>query len=133
MKRLKPLGGDARGATLVEFALALPILILFMIGTVQFGLVLHASGGMRHALGEGIRFARVDRPATTKEIEQRVRDSLTGIDPSFVTQLTAARSTNASGADVATVSMRYRVEWMIPFLSLPPIVLNQSKTTYLPS
>ena len=133
MKRLESLQHDRGGATIVEFALALPILILFMIGTVQFGLVLHASGGMRHALGEGIRQARVDRTATTAEIEQRVLDSLTGIDPSFVTQLTAERSTNASGADVAQVSMRDQVQWMIPFLSLPPLVLSQTKTTYLPS
>lgn len=123
---------DIRGAAVIEFAFALPAIAIIMMGILQMGLVLHASGGMRHALAEGIRFARVNPEATDVEVERYARAALLGIDEDGITALTFDRSTSATGASLGRMNMRYEIAVVIPFISLPPFVLNETKTTYLP-
>ena len=57
MINLRTLGRDQRGAAVIELAIALPVLVLFIWGLVQIGLAFQASAGMQHGLGEGARFA----------------------------------------------------------------------------
>ena len=56
IRRLKR---DEQGAAAVEMALALPVLIIFIYGIFQIGMVMAASAGMQHALGEGARLATI--------------------------------------------------------------------------
>jgi Flp pilus assembly protein TadG len=56
---------DSDGAAVVEFALSVPILTLFMWGLFQFGMVLLANAGAQSALGEGARLATVYVPANS--------------------------------------------------------------------
>lgn len=51
-----------RGAALVEFAIAAPLLVLLLIGIVEFGWVLAQFNEVRHAGQEGARWAAVGRP-----------------------------------------------------------------------
>jgi len=57
----------------VELALILPILIIFLLGIVEFGRVFNAYLVVTHASREGVRAGVVG--ATDAEMEQRVRDS----------------------------------------------------------
>ena len=57
---------DESGATMVEFAFALPVLILMIWMLVQMGLLFRANSGIQHALGEGARFATL-WPTPTKD------------------------------------------------------------------
>lgn len=123
---------DIRGAAVIEFAFALPTIAIIMMGILQMGLVLHASGGMRYALAEGIRFARVNPQATSAQVEGRARAALLGIDRNGITSLTFVRGTSSGGASFGRMAMRYEIAVAIPFVSLPPFVLNETKTTYLP-
>ena len=122
---------NTRGAAAIEFALALPILASLMIGILQFALVFQASGAMRHASGEGIRYAKVHPGATESEVLAVVRSALGGIDKDNITSLTFVRGTTGE-ADYGRVAMSYSLQPLIPFVSLPPIVLNETKFTYLP-
>lgn len=54
---------DCEGAAVVEFALSVPILTMFMWGLFQFGMVLLANAGASNALGEGARMATIYVPA----------------------------------------------------------------------
>ena len=54
-----------RGAAAIEFALVVPILVLFIYGIFQVGLLFQASAGMQHALGEGARYATLCIPTGT--------------------------------------------------------------------
>lgn len=63
-----------QGASAVEFALILPLLLLLVFGIIQFGLVFFGYQGLQASAREGARFA--SRPeATTVEADQRVRSS----------------------------------------------------------
>ena len=123
---------DTRGAAVIEFAFALPVIAMVMLGILQMGMVLHASGGMRHALGEGIRYARIDPEATDAEVEGHARAAMLGIDGSGIRSLTFDRGTTAGGQNFGQITMRYEVALVIPFVPLAPFELEQTKTTYLP-
>jgi Flp pilus assembly protein TadG len=51
---------DDKGATLVEFALIAPLLILLLLGIVEFGWKFGQFNDVRHAAREGARFAAVN-------------------------------------------------------------------------
>ena len=57
MTRVKTIRADERGVAMIEMAFALPILLLFVFGIFQFGVILQANAGIQHALGEGARYA----------------------------------------------------------------------------
>ena len=64
MKLLHQLKRDERGAAAIEMAIVLPVLILFIYGIFQVGILYQANAGMQHALGEGARFAVLCKPVT---------------------------------------------------------------------
>jgi Flp pilus assembly protein TadG len=57
MTRFINLRRDERGAAVIEMAIALPTLVLFLWGIFQVGVAFQANAGMQHALGEGARLA----------------------------------------------------------------------------
>lgn len=124
---------DEAGALGLEFGIAVPILIALMLGIVQFGLVLGANGSMRDAMGEGLRLAKVDFDATEAEVTARTRAAFIGGKVSAIESLTFARSVDANGAKLGTMTMTYTVQPWIPFVPLDPIVMSETKTIYLPS
>ena len=50
------LGDDQRGSSLVEFAFAAPLMVLMIIGTVEFGMIMFISTLMESALRDAARF-----------------------------------------------------------------------------
>lgn len=53
-------GRHERGASLVEFALLMPLLLLLVLGTIEFGYVLGQYNEVRHGAHEGSRLAAVN-------------------------------------------------------------------------
>lgn len=129
---LRKLSSDRKGSTTVDFAFAVPVLLAIMLGTIQMGQYLHASGAMRHALGEGVRLAKVDPDAPIAQIEREIRDELVAIDKDKIVSLNVARSTTSNGAKIATAKIRYRLEPMIPLIPVPAITISEEKTVWLP-
>lgn len=86
MTRFIRLRRDERGAAVIEIAIALPTLILFIWGIFQLGVAFQANAGMQHALGEGARLATLCinptsagcSAPTDAQIEARVSDKLFG-------------------------------------------------------
>jgi Flp pilus assembly protein TadG len=56
---------DERGASLVEFALILPLLVLFIFGIIDFGWAFSQQLAVKHAAREGVRAAVVNNGAAT--------------------------------------------------------------------
>jgi Flp pilus assembly protein TadG len=101
-----------RGTVLVEFAIVLPIFILILIGTVEFGIVLHNYLILQNASREGARSAAVGISQTA--IEQRVRDFAFQLNnPSLTVEVT-----NAQGVRGSTVTVRasYPVPLITPLM-----------------
>ena len=123
---------DERGSVGLEFGIAIPVLVALIIGVLQFGLVLNANGAMRHAMGEGLRLAKVDPSASNTEVTDRVKAQLVGVDPAGIQTLTFNRATS-NNIERGTMTMTVRLTPVIPFAAVPPITLTETKTIYLPN
>ena len=125
----RPIHRDEQGAAIVEFAFALPVVIMFIWGIFQLGLVFQAQAGMQHALGEGARFATLYPTPTDAAIKARVVASTFGtgngtFDPPVLT----------TSADLSskTLSVTYKVTPNFLFISVPQVSITRSKKIYMP-
>ena len=132
MSMIKSLLRSTRASSTVDFAFAFPVLITIMLGTIQLGAYLQASGTLRHALGEGIRYAKVYPDATSDEVLEQVRSEMPAIDADNISRLSFVRG-KSNGAQYGQISIAYKLEPMIPLVPVPPITISESKTAYLPS
>lgn len=72
------------GSAMVEFAIALPVLLLLMIGVLEAGRALNAYVVVRNAGAEGAHWAALHPSATVSAIEDMVRGRITSFDASLV-------------------------------------------------
>ena len=83
------------GASAVEFALLLPVLMMILFGIIEFGLALYRQAILTNASREGARLGIVQSvPAiTTAQIDARIDNYLTpaGIIPGNVTHTISSR------------------------------------------
>lgn len=129
---LSRLRRDERGASVIEFAFALPVAAALMIGILQFAIVLQATGAIRHAVGEGVRYANIHDDASESEVVAKVREQLAGLDENGIVSITLERG-NDDGAQFDKVDIQYQVEPVVPFMDFDPIVLSDSALSYVQS
>lgn len=67
--------GVARGSTLVEFAMVLPILLMVSMLIIQYGLILNTALALTHLAREGARYAAVNPVAANPTGAGRTIDS----------------------------------------------------------
>lgn len=127
---LRKLSNDERGASAVELALSLPILLTFIFGMMQVGMVMAADAGMQHALGEGARMATLYPAPTDAAIQARINSKVFGTYVGAY-NVAAPVTVNAGTSKYKTLSVSYTVTPNFLFFTGPPITLNRSKRVYL--
>ncbi len=146
MISLRTLRRDERGAAVVEMAIALPVLVLFIWGLVQIGLALHASAGMQHGLGEAARLGTLcfnpdpdtgcETP-TDAQIRTRVTEKVFGTSNGVLStlQIVDTNSTPGGGATPVllykTLTLTYSQPMNFLFFPGPTITLSRSKRLYM--
>jgi hypothetical protein len=135
MKLLRLLCRDQRGAAVIEIAIVLPVLILFIYGIFQIGILFQANAGMQHALGEGARLATLCRPTTgggcnvptDAEIQNRMNGVVFGTRPG--TFVIDPPSTTANR--VMTLRVNYSQPTNFLFFEGPTVNISREKIVYL--
>jgi Flp pilus assembly protein TadG len=126
---------DERGATAVEFALLLPVLLTILFGIIEFGMIMYGREVVTNASREGARAGIIQRipVVTAGEITTVATNYLTGtgINPAQVT-IAVPASGGLTGTPV-TVTATYNYPWLIPYiptvLGLPaPLPIAMSTT-----
>ena len=117
---------DQRGAVAVEFAIIVPVLILLVLGIIEFGFGYHAWDATQNAAREGARLGAVSPDVV--EIEARVRGTTSFLNQSQL-QVTIECgitggtfvncSTNPSDWDEGDI-VRVTVEYSYPFMTPLP-------------
>jgi Flp pilus assembly protein TadG len=95
---------SSKGQSLVEFALVAPILIIIVLGIVEFGNLWLTMNTMSGAAREGVRIAAVTAP-DVEQVENVVQNYLTASNINDATITVAGP--NAANEVVVTVQMTY--------------------------
>lgn len=104
---------DERGAAVVEFALILPVLILFVFGIVEFGRAYSARIELTAAVREGARAVALG--ANTSDAVNATKDGAPGLDRNRI--VVAPNSCTVAPAPAnATVNATYQFEYTIPLV-----------------
>ena len=132
MKLLKLLKRDERGVAVIEIAIVLPVLILFIYGIFQIGILYQANAGMQHALGEGARYATLclspdpcENPTAT-QVQAEINANVFGTKPGTFTVPTP---TVASGEMTLTVNYSQPMNFL--FFPGPTVTMSRTKKVYL--
>lgn len=130
MTRLGNIRRDEQGVAAIEMAFALPILLLFVFGIFQFGMILQANAGMQHALGQGARFATLFPKPADADIVDRMSSSRS-LGSNVGTFNTPTVTTPASGCvKCRDLTVTYTVTPNFVFFRGPAITLSRSKRVY---
>ena len=111
--------GDESGGTAVEFALVLPLLVLFVFGIWYMGWALNLGGEVRNAVEMGSRIYITKPNATSDDLKTAVASHLINVPIASVTLNT--NSTTIGTATSQHITWSYSTTAPIPFLSSIPI------------
>jgi len=134
MKLLQILKRDERGVAVIEIAIVLPVLILFIYGIFQIGILFQANAGMQHALGEGARLATLCQPVTDgcnvadeDVIKAKMNSVVFGTKPGTFT-IPDPTTVNR----IMTLTVNYTQPTNFLFFAGPTIAISRQKKVYLP-
>lgn len=109
---------DDRGVAATEFALLLPVLLLILFGTMEFGMMMYGREVVTNATREGARYGIVAQtpPVTSGEMITQATNYLTGtgVNSASVT-FSVPACCGATGTPV-TLAATYRYPWLIPYI-----------------
>jgi len=106
--------GSSRGQTLVEFALLSPIIILLLVGIIDFGVAMDRRIVLQHAAREGARMAAVtdDMDRICDHIVEQGQGTVERSDITF--EYDDMDSNGLNAGDNVKVTLPY--EWPLPIL-----------------
>lgn len=125
---------NQNGTAAIEFAFAVPILIVLFYGLAQFAIVLLANAGIRHALDVGARATTVyigATPITDDQIRTVVTDSIYGVANGTLSTPTITRGTS-NGVSFVDISINYSAPIDVMIYKFGPIDLSETRRAYLP-
>lgn len=108
-RRLRKGGTPDRGATVVEFALLLPVLLLMVFGIIDFGRALNAQVTITQAAREGARLDALNQP----NVVTRTKAAATGLSAS----VTVAEVTTCPPGSGPTANADVRVTYSFNFIT----------------
>ena len=119
----------ARGSAAVQFALALPVLVLFIIGTAQMGILFAANAGMQEALGEGARMATLFPRPTNDVISARIMQTRFSLKSEYLTPPTFTSGT-AGGVPYVDITLVYQPRLNFIFFTGPQITMTKTRRAF---
>jgi Flp pilus assembly protein TadG len=132
-KRIKRLGES--GQALVEFAIIAPILLLLIMGIVDFGRAFYTYHVLIDAAREGARVAVVANPTTTVDtVANRINRLLdgAGLDTANATKSITGFHGGTGVSATVTIAYPFNIRWITPFLgwtnAQAAFTLNSSAT-----
>lgn len=112
-----------RGQELVEFALVLPVLILIIMGTMEYGRAYYTSSLLQNAAREGARYGILHPTVVTSSdgadpnnITARAKGFITGLNSSKLTIDVSYPDGDTSRGSRVRVTVSYLYESIVPFL-----------------
>lgn len=131
MRRCLPrIRGDRKGASAVEFALILPLLVLLIVGIAQVGILYFAHAGLRNLVADGARFASISPRPSDAAIKARLNQGGFGLTPAKLSQ-PAVTYGNTGGTEWAEISLGYTVNLDFVFWAPAPFQIQERRRVFI--
>ena len=118
------------GLAAVEFALALPILVMLLAGIAQMGALFAANAGLQQAVGEAARLATIYPQPTDTVLIARVRAAAFSLNTTYLDAPVVTRGTS-NGVPYVDISLTYRPPLKFVFFTVPAITMTRTRRAYL--
>lgn len=135
MRQRKSFNSSERGATLVEFAIALTVFLVSMFAVIEFGRALWAHNALADAARRGARYATLNLASDGEKVKNVVvyGDENGGTQPLVPNLSTTNVSVNYSqfGLNKGTVSVsitNYQFQFVLPLLGTSITMPNYTTT-----
>ncbi len=119
---------NQNGQSLVEFALVIPLLLLILMGIIEFGLMFSSFITITNASREGARLASLG--GSDAAIEERVELVAQNINVSNISVTIEPNLSNRTTGEMVTVLVEYDYVMFSPIISniLSPFINLESET-----
>ncbi len=109
---------NERGIAAAEFALVLPVLLLILFGTIEFGMIMYGREIVTNAAREGARAGIVQGPPkrTSSDITTIANNYLTGTGIKQADVTFTPAGVGLSNPNTLTVTAQYRYNFLIPYI-----------------
>ncbi|HEX8215044.1 MAG TPA: TadE family protein [Allosphingosinicella sp.] len=114
----------------MEFAIIAPVLLLFIVGIWQLGVLFLANSGLKHAVAEGSRLATTfPRPADT-DVEALIVERRFGLEEEYLSEATVV-FTDDEEISYADVSLTYEVPLDFIFFEAGTVTLSENRRVFV--
>ena len=130
------------GSTAIEFAFVAPLLVMFMLGAVQFGTGLHANAAMRELAGWAGRKAvvsyqnapanRITADQLKADISARVSSGTYKIDAArLIADVNVVQNTSLATVKEFRITLRYTHSLSLPLMPVQTFPLRINRTFFV--
>ena len=106
---------NERGATAVEFAMIMPLLIVLVLGIAEFGRAFQVSGTLSAAAREGVRIMALQNdPAAARAA---VRNAATSLDPGVTDAQIVITPASCPQTGGGSTAVRLTINYPMPFIT----------------
>jgi Flp pilus assembly protein TadG len=107
---------EQRGATAVEFALIVPLLIVLVLGIAEFGRAFQVQGTLSAAAREGVRVMALQNDSVAAKAA--VRNAATSLDPTITdAEISIFPLTGCPAVNPGSATVRLTISYPMPYLT----------------
>lgn len=117
-----------RGAAAVEFALVLPILLLLVIGILEFGRAYHVQTTLSNAARDGVRVMALQDSVTAARTTTKASAQSLTLNDAMISVTPSTCSSSAAEPGMATVTITYPFALASGFLPIDDFQLTGKGT-----
>jgi Flp pilus assembly protein TadG len=120
------------GGAFIEFAIAGPVVLLAVMGCLEFGRYFWIRNTLEYAVEEAGRYAILNKTATESDIQTQVRSKVMGVDPSTISvSVVSTTGTNVTYKTITATSTG--VSLVSGFLPMRTLALSAQTRVPVPN
>lgn len=119
----------ARGSAAAEFALAVPLLVMFLAGIAQLGILFAANAGLQQAVGEGARLATIYPLPSDDTIKTRIQNAAVALNANYLDTPTLTHGAS-NGVPYVDISLTYHPRLNFVLFTGPQITMTRTRRAY---
>jgi len=124
--------GSRDGTTSIEFAFAVPVMVMVTYGIMEVARLLYTQGVLIYAAEEATRYATVHYEESVSQIQSVAESHFVMIDPARISLFSVTAPVDPDDqTKLVTVQINYSFKLLVPFTDHPLVTLSASSRGFL--